>query len=100
MIQAEYVDGNVDTTKLSHGTVSGLVASLGDPFSAYYDPDQYKKLQEAYQGRYSGIGIYLTFSIRRTRSITGTVPGSPAADAGLQSGRPDREGGTARTRRA
>src|SRR5216684_3104893 len=85
LIQAEYVDGNVDMTKLSHGTVSGLVSSLGDPFSAYYDPDQYKRLQESYQGRYSGIGIYLTFSTIYP-TITGTVPGSPAAGAGLQAG--------------
>src|SRR3982074_197802 len=55
VIQADYVDGNVDTKKLSHGTVQGLISSLGDPFSAYYDPDQYKKLQQSYQGRYSGI---------------------------------------------
>ncbi len=50
VIQAEYVDGNLDTTKMSHGTISGLVASLGDPYSAYYDPDQYKKLQGLQSG--------------------------------------------------
>lgn len=85
LIQAQYVDSNVDMTKLSHGTVSGLISSLGDPFSAYYDPDQYKRLQESYQGRYSGIGIYLTFSTAYP-TITGTVPGSPAAAAGLLAG--------------
>ena len=85
VIQADYVDGNVDPKKLSHGTVQGLIASLGDPFSAYYDPDQYKRLQEAYTGHYSGIGIYLTFSTSYP-TITGTVPGSPAAAAGLQAG--------------
>src|SRR6266568_9332672 len=85
LIQAEYVDSNVDMTKLSHGTVSGLISSLGDPFSAYYDPDQYKRLQQVYTGKYSGIGIYLTFSSTYP-VITGTVPGSPAAAAGLQSG--------------
>lgn len=85
VIQAEYVDGNVDPTKLSRGTVSGLVASLGDPYSVYYDPDQYKKLQQAYEGRYSGIGIYVNFGSDYPL-ITGTVPGSPAANAGLQSG--------------
>jgi len=85
LIQAEYVDSNVDMTKLSHGTVSGLISSLGDPFSAYYDPAQYKRLQESYQGRYSGIGIYLTFTTTYP-TITGTVPGSPAAGAGLQAG--------------
>ena len=85
LVQAEYVDGNVDTAKLSHGTVSGLIASLGDPFSTYYDPSAYKKLQDQYQGRYSGIGIYLSFGTGYP-TITGTVPGSPAATAGLQGG--------------
>src|SRR5467141_2016326 len=85
VIQADYVDGNVDPKKLSHGTVQGLIASLGDPFSAYYDPDQYKRLQEAYTGHYSGIGIYLTFSTSYP-TITGTVPDLPAAAAGLQAG--------------
>jgi carboxyl-terminal processing protease len=85
LIEADYVDGNIDPKKLSHGTVQGLIASLGDPFSAYYDPDQYKRLQDIYSGHYSGIGIYLTFSTAYP-TITGTVPGSPAAAAGLQPG--------------
>lgn len=85
LIQADYVDSNVDTSKLSHSTVQGLIAGLNDPFSAYFDPDQYKKLQESYQGNYSGIGIYLTFTTGYP-VITGTIPGSPAAAAGLESG--------------
>src|SRR5882672_7468358 len=86
LVQADYVDGSVDTKKLSHGTVQGLISALGDPFSAYLDPDQYKKLQQSYQGRYSGIGIYLSFSSTSYPVITGTVPGSPAATGGLQAG--------------
>jgi carboxyl-terminal processing protease len=85
LIQADYVDGNLDTTKLSHSSVQGLVAGLGDPFSAYFDPDQYKRLQASYQGRYSGIGIYLSFTTGYP-VITGTLPGSPAATAGLRAG--------------
>ncbi len=85
LIQADYVNSNVDTTKLSHGSVQGLVNSLGDPYSIYFDPDQYKRLQESYQGRYTGIGIYLSFSTGYPL-ITGTVTGSPAALAGLKPG--------------
>ena len=85
LVQADYVDANLDTKKLSHGTVQGLISALGDPFSAYLDPDQYKKLQQSYQGRYSGIGIYLSFTAGYP-VITGTVPGSPAAAAGLLAG--------------
>jgi carboxyl-terminal processing protease len=85
LVQADYVDGSIDTKKLSHGTVQGLITSLGDPFSAYFDPEQYKRLQQVYNGRYSGIGIYLSFTTGYP-VITGTVPGSPAAAAGLQAG--------------
>jgi carboxyl-terminal processing protease len=85
LVQAEYVDGNVDTSKLSHGTVQGLITALGDPFSAYFDPAQYKKLQQSYNGQYSGIGIYVSFTTGYP-VVTGTVAGSPAAAAGLQAG--------------
>jgi carboxyl-terminal processing protease len=86
LIQADYVDTNVNTTKLSQGSVQGMMSSLGDPYSLYFNPDQYKKLLQSYQGRYSGIGIYLSFSGTAYPTITGIVPGSPAADAGLMSG--------------
>ena len=85
LIQADYVDGNLDTKKLSHSSVQGLVSGLGDPFSAYFDPEQYKRLQASYQGRYSGIGIYLSFTTGYP-VISGTVPSSPAAAAGLKAG--------------
>jgi carboxyl-terminal processing protease len=86
LVQADYVDaGKVDSSKLSHSTVQGLITGLGDPFSAYFDPTAYKRLQQSYQGNYSGIGIYLSFTTGYP-VITGTVPGSPAAAAGLQAG--------------
>lgn len=85
LIQADYVDTNVDTTKLSQGSAQGMVQALGDPFSAYFSPDQYRRLQESYQGRYTGIGVYLSFSTGYPL-ITGTLPGSPAAAAGLKAG--------------
>src|SRR3982074_2599122 len=85
LVQADYVDSKVDTTKLAHRTVQGLIQSLGRPFSAYFAPDQYKRLQQIYKGRYSGIGIYLSFTTGYP-VITGTVPGSPAAAAGLKAG--------------
>ena len=80
LIQADYVDSSVDPKKLSQGSVQGLITSLGDPYSIYFDPAQYKKLQQSYQGKYTGIGIYLSFSTGYP-VITGTVAGSPAAAA-------------------
>jgi carboxyl-terminal processing protease len=85
LIQANYVDSKFDATKVSHGGVQGLVKGLDDPFSTYYDPAAYKRLQQNYQGHFSGIGVYLNFSAAYP-AITGTVPGSPAAAAGLKAG--------------
>ncbi|HSS60722.1 MAG TPA: S41 family peptidase [Candidatus Limnocylindrales bacterium] len=86
LIQADYVDTGVNASKLSQGSVQGMVSSLGDPYSIYFDPDQYKRLQQSYQGRYTGIGIYLSFNTGGYPTITGTVAGSPAAEAGLMAG--------------
>ena len=69
LIQANYVDPKFDATKLSHASVQGLVTGLGDPFSSYYDPAAYKRLQQSYQGHYSGIGIYLSFSTQLCRPL-------------------------------
>jgi carboxyl-terminal processing protease len=86
LIQADYVDGNVDPKKLSQGSVQGMISSLGDPYTIYFDPTQYKKLQQSYNGKYTGIGIYVSFNTGGYPAITGTVPGSPAAAAGLKAG--------------
>ena len=85
LIQADYVDTSIDTKKVSQGSVQGLVNGLGDPYTIYFDPDQYKKLQQSYQSRITGIGIYLSFGAGYP-VISATVPGSPAAAAGLQRG--------------
>jgi carboxyl-terminal processing protease len=86
LIQADYVDSSVDPKKLSQSSVQGMVSSLGDPFTIYFDPAQYKKLQQSYQGKYTGIGIYVSFNTGGYPLITGTVPGSPAAASGLKAG--------------
>ena len=85
VIQANYVDSNFNATKLSNGSVQGMVSALGDPFTAYFDPEQYKRLKQSYQGKYSGIGIYLSFGTGYPL-ITATVAGSPAATAGVKKG--------------
>ena len=93
-IQADYVDTNVDPKKLSQASVQGLVSSLGDPYTIYFDPIQYKRLQQSYQGKYTGIGIYVSFSTTGYPTITGTVPGSPAAQRSHMS--PPRDGENSR----
>ena len=83
---AAHYDGKVDYTKLTQGSVRGMVDALGDPYTRYLDPKQYKAEQDNFAGRHQGvIGIYLSFNGSQPL-VTGVVPGSPAQAAGLQAG--------------
>src|SRR6266566_464329 len=82
LIQSQYVDANLDTTKLSRGTVQGLISALNDPFTAYYDADAYKRLNQAYTGHYSGIRIY-QFSTTTTTELQAALKAGVAGSKGV-----------------
>jgi carboxyl-terminal processing protease len=84
VVQAHYYDPRVDSAKLSAGTVKGMVQSLGDPYSQYLSPDEYRSQQDQYAGRHPGmIGIYVNY-VNGYPVIGGVLPNSPALKAGLQ----------------
>jgi carboxyl-terminal processing protease len=86
LIRANYYDPRVDPRKLSGAGIGAMVSSLGDPYSRYLDPQQYRQQQAFYAGRYSGmIGIDVSFQ-GGYPVIAGLLPGSPAVRAGLEAG--------------
>lgn len=86
IVQAHYYEPRLDTGRLSQGSVRGMVQALGDPYTTYLDPAQYRSQQDSFAGRHTGvIGIYLTFSSGYP-AVSGLVPGSPAEKAGLRTG--------------
>lgn len=86
IIQARYWTGDLNGTELSEGSVSGMVQALGDPNSRYLTPAQYEAQQQANQGRHPpGIGV--TVAVEGEHAIvTGVLPGSPAQQAGVETG--------------
>lgn len=58
-----------------------MVASL-DPHSRYLTVAEFRRLDEAESGSYSGVGI----EVEAGGKVTGTLPGGPEARAGLASG--------------
>jgi carboxyl-terminal processing protease len=84
VIQAHYYDSGVNYGRLSAGTVKGMVQSLGDPYSEYLSPDEYRLQQDQYAGRHPGmIGIYVNY-VSGYPVIGGVLPNSPALKAGLR----------------
>lgn len=84
LIHEEYLDQPVDDVKLIQGAIRGMVDALGDPFSAYMDPDEYREQNTPLEGEYTGIGAWVDIS-GEWLVIISPMPGSPAEKAGLKS---------------
>jgi len=83
VVQNNYYDTRFDYSKLSHGTVKGLVLGLDDRFSYYLDPAEYQRQLNSYAGQYIGIGVEVGYS-GDYPVIQSVFPGSPAQKAGIK----------------
>ncbi|MFY9488665.1 MAG: S41 family peptidase [Solirubrobacterales bacterium] len=75
----------VDETKLTNGSIKGMVESLKDPYSHYFDREQNKQFAQAISGRYGGIGTAVNPN-KRGLEVAVVYEKSPADEAGI---RPD-----------
>jgi carboxyl-terminal processing protease len=84
VVQAHYYNQNVNYDNLSSGTVKGMVQALGDPYSTYLSPADYRSQQDNYAGRHAGmIGILVNYT-NGYPVVGGVLPNSPALRAGLR----------------
>ena len=67
------------------GAIAGVVNSLGDKYSVYYNREETKELFQDVQGVFGGIGVFLTEDEGRT-VVSSPVEGSVSVQAGIQSG--------------
>ncbi|MBI4142385.1 PDZ domain-containing protein, partial [Candidatus Uhrbacteria bacterium] len=85
LAQQDYLRKPVTDRALFTGALSGLVAALGDPYSAYFDPDRARLFRQDLSGKLEGIGAEIGVK-QRQLTIIATLPASPAQQAGLRSG--------------
>ena len=84
LIDARYL-GEVDDSELEEGLYKGLISGLEDPYSVYYDEEETKKLVEATEGEYDGIGAVLTQNMDTgIITLVQIYEDSPAMEAGLK----------------
>lgn len=80
-----YKDEDIDIEEMTEGMYSGLVASLGDPYSVYYTAEEWKELMADTEGIYYGIGAYLQLDTATgLAKINGVIADTPAEEAGLR----------------
>lgn len=83
----DIIENNFYKSIKEEDLIKGMVDSLGDPYSVFYNPEQTKQFQEEMQGKYTGIGIVITENEDLALPEIVTVfPNSPAEEAGLQKG--------------
>ena len=75
----------LDRSQLVNKGLAGMVASLDDPYSHYYDPTDYQGFLNQSNPHLSGIGVDVLPDPHGLR-IVDVFPGSPASRAGLARG--------------
>ena len=86
MIKEEYF-GEVSEEEMLEGAAAGMLASLGDPYTFYYDPESYEELWEEDEGEYAGIGILISANYQtQICTCIRIFTGSPAEAAGVRRG--------------
>ena len=79
-----YVDKeNLDAEALRQGAIDGMMEALGDPYSAYLDPDTYELSMSNLEGSFEGIGAAVTMA-EGSLIIVSPFSGSPAEKAGIR----------------
>lgn len=85
-LQSTYYDkSKIDHQKMLDGAISGLVESLGDPFTMYLPPTQNNNFKQSLAGQFSGIGAELGTKDKGIIVIS-PLNGSPAEKAGIRPG--------------
>jgi len=75
----------LDRSQLVNKGLAGMVASLDDPYSHYYDPSSYQGFLNQSNPHLSGIGVDVLPQQQGLR-VEDVFPGSPAAKAGIARG--------------
>ncbi len=85
-IKTKFVDrGNLDTQKMIYGAISGMVESLGDPYTVFFPPQESKQFKEDVAGTFSGVGMEIGIK-KGQLQVVSPLENTPAQRAGLRAG--------------
>lgn len=80
----ESYTGEVDDEEMEGYMYKGMMASLGDPYSAYYTSEEYEELTTETTGSYKGIGVVMQQDVTTGEvKVVRCYEGAPGAKAGL-----------------
>lgn len=83
-VESVHKDG-ADINKFIDGAIKGGLEALGDPYTTYFPPSQYKAFVDSLNGTFTGIGAYLELEGNFV-VVASPIKGTPAEQAGLEPG--------------
>jgi len=85
-LEKNYIDKKaLDQNQMVLGAIQGMVASLGDPYTAFLKPSENKELKEDLNGSFEGVGIQLGYKENQL-AVIAPLTGTPAYKAGVKAG--------------
>ncbi|HEY8488338.1 MAG TPA: S41 family peptidase [Thermaerobacter sp.] len=88
LVRTQYVDP-LPVDRLLEGATRGVVEATGDPFSAYFDPQEFREFQIDVSGHYSGIGVVVSEGKEGGVVVQTPFEGSPGATTPFEGAGPD-----------
>lgn len=82
MIMQRYLE-KVDGEKLVEGAIQGMLATLGDPYTAYIGMEQTDEYEQQIDSYFTGIGAEVSMENGRV-VVVSPIKGSPAEKAGIR----------------
>src|SRR5688500_14996758 len=80
-----YVDeAAIDHEKMVYGAISGMVSSLGDPYTVFLPPKDNQSSKDDLGGAFEGVGIQLGFDDTNQLLVVTPLTGSPAERADVK----------------
>jgi C-terminal processing protease CtpA/Prc len=78
--------GVPSSTKLTYAAIRGMLRSLGDPYTVFWQPDEFKAQMDDARGEFFGIGASLDVNEKKQVYIVEPIEKSPAERAGILRG--------------
>ncbi|KRQ87120.1 Carboxy-terminal processing protease CtpA precursor [Caloramator mitchellensis] len=86
IVKSNYVDKNeINQNTLVDGAISGMVDSIGDPYTVYLDKKQYEELLTQTRGTYGGVGIVVGEKEGKL-TVVAPIEDGPAERLGIKAG--------------
>lgn len=77
---------DLDAKKMVYGAISGMVVSLGDPYTVFLPPTENNATKEDLRGDFEGVGIQIGYNKDQKITVVAPLSESPAEKAGIKTG--------------